>query len=259
MIYKLLTQAVAVKCSAMPSMLRRQIHSFTEWFPVGKLPARSMGSMLPWVVAVLVLLLVACQSQPRPGPTPVPEPPRVQLLPGRGVEVDGHGSAQTDPITPQYDAGLTVGIDVVTLSHDGHSTFIVGVIHENQSAETLSTAVGAYTGQRPLVVEGPVAFKVTADGNWTLKVQPVPQGATPNFKGSGDSVSGYFSPPAAGLWQISHDGQSQFYVYAHCVGGSLLVEDSAGAVQESKQVEFSRGPCFWEVRADGKWSLQPQP
>jgi len=217
-----------------------------------------MGSMLGRVLAILVVLLVGCQTQPRPGPTPVPEPPQVELLPGRGVQVDGHGSAQTDPITPQYDAGLNVGIDVVTLSHDGHSTFIVSAVHENQTEEPLASAIGAYTGQRPLVVEGPVAFRVTADGNWTLKVQPVAQGATPNFKGSGDRVSGYFSPPAAGSWQITHDGQSQFYVYAHCVGGSLLVEDSAGAVQDSKPVEFPRGPCFWEVRADGNWSLQPQ-
>jgi hypothetical protein len=171
--------------------------------------------------------------------------------------VDGHGTSQTDSITPQYDGGLNVGIEEVSVSHDGHSTFIVAAVHENQSEETLVTAIGAYTGQRPLVVEGPIAFKVTADGNWTLKLQPIPQGAAPNFKGSGDAVSGYFSPPSGGTWQIQHDGQSRFYVYAHCLGGSTLVEDATGAVQQSKQIAFQRGPCFWEVRADGNWSLQP--
>jgi len=62
--------------------------------------ARSMGSMLARILAVLVLLLLGCQPQPKPGPTPVQEPPQVQVLPCRGVEVDGHGSAQTDLITP---------------------------------------------------------------------------------------------------------------------------------------------------------------
>ena len=45
----------------------------------------------------------------------------------------------------------------------------------------------------------------------------------------------------------------------HCVGGSVLVEDASGAVQDQPQVTFSRGPCFWEVRADGAWCLKPAP
>jgi len=217
-----------------------------------------MGRMRRLVcLCVLAAVLVACTPAQKAGPTPVPEPPEVQLLAGRGVQITGHGSGQTDPITPQYDAGLNVGIMVVNISHDGHASFIVSADQDGQ-AETLTSAVGAYTGQRPLVVEGPVAFRVTADGNWTLKLQPVLQGGTPNFSGSGDGVSGYFTPPAPGVWNISHDGQSTFYVYAHCLGGSVLVEDRGGAVQDAPRVEFPRGPCFWEVRADGAWSLQPQ-
>jgi hypothetical protein len=220
--------------------------------------AARVGPALPVVLCLLIAL--AC-SRPGPssvaGPTPVPEPPAIRPLPGRGVEVDGHGTTQTDEITPQYDGGLNVGIDVVTLSHDGHSTFIVTAVQGGQS-ENLTSAIGPYSGQRPLVVEGPVAFQVTADGNWTLQLQPLPSGATPPFSGKGDAVSAYFTPPTPTTWSVSHDGQTQFVVYAHCVGGSILVEDAAGAVQESKPVTFARGPCFWEVRADGTWSLQPQ-
>jgi hypothetical protein len=205
----------------------------------------------------LAACLLACSPAQKPGPTPVPEPPEVQVLPGRGVQVTGHGSGQTDPITPEYDAGLTIGIMVASISHDGHGSFIVSTDEEGRT-DTLTSAIGAYTGQRPVVVAGPVAFHVTADGNWSLKLQPVPQGGTPNFKGSGDGVSGYFTPPTAGTWNVTHDGQSQFYVYAHCLGGSVLVENASGAVQDTPRVEFPRGPCFWEVRADGAWSLQPQ-
>src|SRR5262245_47578110 len=183
---------------------------------------------LAWA-CLLAALLAACSTPVRPGPTPVPEPPEVQLLPGRGVQVTGHGTSQTDPITPQYDSGLNVGIMVVSISHDGHASFIVSTDQDGQ-AETLLSVIGAYSGQRPLVVEGPVAFRVNADGNWSLKLQPVPQGGTPNFSGSGDGVSGYFSPPAPGVWTVTHDGQSGFYAYAHCLGGSVLVEDTSGAV-----------------------------
>jgi hypothetical protein len=42
------------------------------------------------------------------------------------------------------------------------------------------------------------------------------------------------------------------------LGGSIVVEDKTGAFQDSAQIEFPRGPCFWEVRADGAWSMTPQ-
>jgi len=212
------------------------------------------------LLVCLVASLVACARPAQPsGPTPVPEPPQVRLLPGRGIEVDGHGTTQTDDIAPQYDGGLNVGIDVVTLSHDGKSSFIVTAVQNvDAQSETLTSAIGPYTGQRPLVVEGPVAFHVTADGNWSLKVQPMISGATPNFSGSGDAVSAYFNPPGPGTWNVSHDGQSSFYVEAHCQGGSVTVADESGAVQMSTPITFLRGPCFWEVRADGNFSLSPQ-
>ncbi len=214
-------------------------------------------------LAVLLMLgLCACAapvggSTQAFGPTPVPEPPAITELPGRGVAVEGHGTTTSDEITPQYSGGMSLGIDVVTLTHDGRSSFIVTAVQGGQ-AEVVASAIGSYHGQRPLVVQGPVAFQVTADGAWTLKVQPIPNGAAPAFSGSGDAVSAYFTPPAPTTWDIAHDGQSSFFVFAHCLGKSIVVEDKTGAVQDTAQIEFPRGPCFWEVRADGGWSMKPQ-
>ena len=222
--------------------------------------ARGFG---PLVMLVALLVINACA---RPGgggqatavgPTLVPEPPSVQNLPGRGIQVDGQGTTQTEDLVPQYAGGLTIGIDVVTLTHDGRSSFIVTAVQGDQS-ELVTSAIGTYRGQRPLVVEGPVSFQVTADGTWSLKVQPMSNGGTPTFSGSGDSVSAYFNPPAPTTWSVSRDGQSSFQVTAHCLGGSVVVESTSGVVQDTPRVEFPRGPCFWEVRGDGAWSLQPQ-
>lgn len=216
-----------------------------------------------WAAILLgaALVLAACSPPGGPdrpsGPTPVPEPPDVRELPGRGIQVDGRGTTQTDDISPQYAGGLTVGIDLVTLSHDGRSSFIVTAVQGDQS-ENLTSAIGTYKGQRPLVVEGPVSFHVTADGAWTLRVEPMPSGGAPAFKGTGDGVSAYFTPPDPTTWDITHDGQSSFFVYAHCLGGSIVVEDRTGAVQDAAQIQFPRGPCFWEVRADGNWSMAPR-
>ena len=222
--------------------------------------ARGFG---PLVTLVAVLVVTGCT---RPGgaaqsaalgPTPVPEPPSVQNLPGRGIQVTGHGTTQTEDLVPEYAGGLTIGIDVVTLSHDGRSSFIVTAVQGDHS-ELVTSAIGTYRGQRPLVVEGPVSFRVTADGVWSLKVQPMSNGGTPAFSGSGDAVSAYFNPPGPTMWSVSHDGQTSFFVYAHCLGGSIAVESKAGIVQDTTRVEFPRGPCFWEVRGDGAWSMQPQ-
>jgi hypothetical protein len=209
-------------------------------------------------LTVALLASVACARPAAPGPTPVPQPPEITDLPGRGVAIQGHGTATTDDVTPQYSGGLAIGIDLVTLTHDGQSTFIVSSV-ENGQSEQLTSAIGAYKGQRPLVVEGPVSFEVTADGAWTISITQMSNGGKPPFSGQGDAVSAYFTPPAAGTWNISHDGQSNFFVYAHCLGGSIVVEDKTGPFEDSPQVEFGRGPCFWEVRADGAWSMAPAP
>jgi hypothetical protein len=211
-----------------------------------------------------MLLLGLCACSPASGgstqafgPTPVPEPPAIRELPGRGVAVEGHGTTTSDEITPQYSGGMSLGIEVVTITHDGRSSFIVTALQGGQS-EVVASAIGSYRGQRPLVVQGPISFQVTADGAWTLKVQPIPNGAQPAFSGTGDAVSAYFTPPAPGTWDIAHHGQTSFFVFAHCVGGSIVVEDKTGALQDAAQIEFPRGPCFWEVRADGAWSMTPQ-
>ncbi len=214
------------------------------------------------LAALLMLGLCACASPVGGstqafGPTPVPEPPAIRELPGRGVAVEGHGTTTSDEITPQYSGGMSLGIEVVTMTHDRRSSFIVTAVQGGQS-EVVASAIGSYRGQRPLVVQGPVSFQVTADGAWTLKVQPIPNGAQPAFSGTGDTVSAYFTPPAPATWDIAHDGQTSFFVFAHCVGGSIVVEDKTGAFQDSAQIEFPRGPCFWEVRADGAWSMTPQ-
>jgi hypothetical protein len=216
------------------------------------------GRIFGLLGALGLLVLLGCSKPGPTGPTPVPIPPSIRELPGRGVAIEGKGSAESDEVTPQYNGGLPLGIDVVTLTHDGQSSFIVTAIQGNQR-ENLTTAIGAYNGQRPLVVQGPVSFQITADGAWTLRIQQMASGGSPSFSGSGDSVSAYFVPPRPTPWAIAHDGQSGFFVYAHCLGGSIVVEDKSGAFQDTAQIEFGRGPCFWEVRADGAWSLKPQP
>ena len=112
------------------------------------------------------------------------------------------GDATTIPITPQYTQGITVGISIVTATHDGQSAFTVQAIADNQIS-VLVAATGQYRGARPLVVQDNVSFQVNADGNWTLRVEPLRNGGQPSFSGTGDNVSLFFNPPPPGQWLIS--------------------------------------------------------
>src|SRR5262245_35105885 len=104
------------------------------------------------LVLTLLSLFVAC-ARPTPAgtPTPAPPTPEVRTLPGRGVAIRGAGNTATDALAPDFNGGLSIGIQVVTLTHDGRSTFVVSDVQDGQR-EILTSAVGAYSGQRPLVV-----------------------------------------------------------------------------------------------------------
>lgn len=210
------------------------------------------------VALATVVLLSACSQAAvlTPPPlTPTVMVPTFKQLPGRGFTFEGHGSAETDEVVPDYAGTLGVGVSVVTLSHTGRSSFIVNALQDGGS-EVVASAIGAYQGQRPLVVTGALAFEVTADGDWTVKVQPMSSGGSPSFSGKGDLVSAFFTPPRAGDWSLSHDGTA-FQAAAHCVGGSVMMAEHVEPFTETTRLTFPSGPCFWEVHADGTWSLKP--
>jgi hypothetical protein len=42
------------------------------------------------------------------------------------------------------------------------------------------------------------------------------------------------------------------------VGGTDLIVNEIGAFSGSTIIKFDKGPCLWEVNADGSWSLKPR-
>lgn len=152
---------------------------------------------------------------------------------------------------------LPATIAVIELHHGGSRNFIVKA-HFGGQEELLVNTIGYYHGFRPLAARSPVTFEVQADGTWSIEVTPLADGGRPAVSGEGDYVSATFTPPSAGAWEVRHSGTRNFIVKAHCAGGSELVQNKIGAVGGSVFVTFPRGPCFWEIEADGRWSLQPR-
>jgi len=92
---------------------------------------------------------------------PVPEPPAITELPGRGVAVEGHGTTTSDEITPQYGGGMSLGIDVVTLTHDGRSSFIVTAVQGGQ-AQAGEILISGYSNEDPVFGIDSVPFLATS-------------------------------------------------------------------------------------------------
>jgi hypothetical protein len=190
----------------------------------------------------------SAQASAPPVPAPAAAPAPVVRDP---ILLRGKGQTATDPVTPPSP------VTVATFTHDGQRNFIVKSFaggHEDLQVNK----IGRYQGQRPIFGSAPVAFDVQADGAWTIQLAPVATGGDAAVSGTGDTVSALFTPPASGAWQISHNGTRNFIVHLHCASGSDLVQNQIGPVEGSRIVQFGRGPCLWEIQADGAWSLRPR-
>jgi hypothetical protein len=189
-------------------------------------------------------------TPPRPTSTPLPTSTPVPVV-RPPIDLQGRGQTGTNPVLPP------ASISVVTLTHTGERNFIVHALSGSKDT-SLTNVIGPYRGQRPLFGGEAVAFDIRADGNWTIHLEAIQAGGSPPFQGVGDAVSPLFTPPANGPWDISHSGQRNFIVHLYCEDRESFIENEIGPVQGSRIIQFGRGPCFWEVRADGAWNLRPR-
>lgn len=182
-----------------------------------------------------------------PTPTPVPTPAPTPIV------LQGVGQVVTDPITPPS------AISTITFTHAGPSNFIVKVF-QNGEEDLLVNEIGRYQGTRAIVGAEPFFLEINADGSGTATIKPIGIVPSSSFGGSGDAISGLFIPSStnAAPWEVSHDGSRNFIVWLFCFGGFDLVQNEIGAVTGSTVVSFAEGPCYWDVRADGNWSLNPR-
>lgn len=168
------------------------------------------------------------------------------------VALAGRGQTATETVSPPAPQSIA------TFTHDGTRNFIVRAHPDSGSPDLLVNKIGAYSGSRLLASTSPVMLDIKADGRWTATLDPIPWSGEAAFSGTGDAVSGQFDAPAAGAWTFSHDGQRNFIVRLHCAGTRDLIQNRIGAAEGSQVIPARRGPCFWEVQADGAWSLAPR-
>lgn len=165
--------------------------------------------------------------------------------------LEGRGQTATDPFS------LPAPDSMIAFTHDGSRNFIVRA-YAGDRPDSLVNVIGPYSGSRPISSTNPVSLDIQADGAWTATVSPIPPDGSLEFSGVGDTVGGWFTPPSRATFDITHDGSRNFIVRAQCAGRSESVQNEIGPVTGSRVVTFRGGPCYWDVRADGNWSLTPR-
>lgn len=181
-----------------------------------------------------------------PTATPLPEP----------IVLKGSGKTVTEPLTPP------VAVSRVVFTHTGKRNFAVKSFLKDGKEDLLVNTIGSYQGARPLFGDQEVFFEIDADGAWTVAIEPIGQNDAyaDGMDGNGDSVSDLFMPAKQGPvpFTFSHDGKRNFAVYLHCAGGDDLLVNEIGAIQGDVVVRMVKGPCLWEVQADGAWGMKPK-
>lgn len=175
-----------------------------------------------------------------------PPPPVAPLT------ITGSGAKVTEAIT------LPAPITRVIASHRGSRNFAVWAYFGDER-DLLFNEIGNHDGVRPLATTRPVYFEVTADGDWSITIEPLPQqpDAVGGVSGRGQYVSGFFQPRASRVpFVFTHDGSSNFAVWVHCANDRDLPVNEIGSYQGEAVVDFGRGPCYWDVEADGNWTVR---
>src|SRR3712207_1584367 len=83
--------------------------------------------------------------------------------------------------------------------------------------------------------------------------------AADGLEGTGDTISGLFTPPEAdrSVFVFSSRSEGYFGVRLICADGGDLLQNESGAVQDNETiVRFGQAPCLWQVQADGDWSIR---
>lgn len=181
---------------------------------------------------------------------------RANAAPAQPISFSGSGQQ----VTPEF--VLPASFTQVSLSHQGQRNFIVWAYRASGREDLLANAIGEYSGVA-LLQGAPgerLYLEVKADGPWTVTISAVgfDNGAA-SFSGRGDMVSPLFAPSSQGPqpYRFTHDGQRNFVVWLRCAGGADLGQNEIGPLDVTGVVRFTQGPCLWEIRADGNWSITP--
>ncbi|MEV6984887.1 hypothetical protein AB0M95_27000 [Sphaerisporangium sp. NPDC051017] len=183
---------------------------------------------------------------PSPSPSPLTKPKTYR----------GFG-AKVLKIKPTEKPGLA------TITHRGGSNFVISTVtQDGEQQDLLVNTIGHYEGTVVYNVDAGTqtsAFKITADGAWTVVLRPLALARTSKgvaLKGDGDDVV-HIDPPYGGLvsMRVRHTGTSNFVVYAyHGDDGKELLINEIG--RYNGEVLMPNDTFLLVIKAEAAWSMR---
>lgn len=177
-------------------------------------------------------------------------------------------TAEPTPVPPQEFTGTgqvvqDVQIDALStlaFTHNGSRNFQVWAYGADDQKDLLVNTIGDYQGVRWLE-PGAYTLEIDADGAWTMAIAAMglDQSATGAMQGAGDFVSGVFqSERGRAAYTFVHEGERNFQVWLLCESNRDLLINEIGAIQAEAVVSTGGELCFWQVDADGAWTVAPK-
>jgi hypothetical protein len=142
---------------------------------------------------------------------------------------------------------------VATIEHQGSSNFALLSYGESDNRDLLVNTIGDYSGTRPLnFIDDPSEFEITADGSWTITITSLLEQPTlaETTTGTGDEV--LFVDTGSGRLTLTHDGDSNFAVFAYGSTRDLLVNEIGGYEGTVRLPDA----LALEIQADGNWTAE---
>lgn len=152
--------------------------------------------------------------------------------------------------------GVKAGM--VTATHDGAMNFVVNALNADNetTGDLLVNTIGSYSGTTVYGFDSfseATSLQITADGSWTITIEPLSTAPILAASGTGDAV--YLFDGSAGKLTATHTGSMNFIVQEETdetFSIGLLINDIG---EYSGTVPLSAGPSIINVKADGAWTL----
>jgi hypothetical protein len=148
---------------------------------------------------------------------------------------------------------------ILTATHSGSSAFALEV--QGRNGTTIDRAVnrvGAYTGSTLFGMDSwrgtPRQLKISASGDWTIRISAVRTAESLPSSGKGDGVHLYGG--STKRLAVTHSGTRSFTVYTYASGTSGRNHLVNGYGAYRGEVPITKGPAVVEVVADGSWTAR---
>ena len=188
-----------------------------------------------------------------------------------GIHYSARGSGSTGiPVTRSVRGG---GFSAADITHSGQGDFVLTL-----DGEEIFRRSGEYSG-RVLLPGLPkdAELLAEADGDWTIIVRSWPPSSLSEdgkFSGTGDDATAFSVAQGDGKdgrpskWKLAHDGEGTFIVRQVALTGLIdeiwpqfhtivEIEGAFDGVVDSSFVNGTNAQYFFEIVADGNWTIEP--